>query len=52
MDIEPNYHKPSDEVSTLDMENMAAIIKAIAESSKSIIAGKDSPARVKVEELR
>jgi Iap family predicted aminopeptidase len=52
MDSEPNYHKPSDEVSTLDMENMAAIIKAIAESSKTIIAGKDTPARVKVEELR
>ncbi len=52
MDSEPNYHKPSDEVSTLDMENMAAIIKAIAESSKTIVAGKDTPARVKVEELR
>jgi Zn-dependent M28 family amino/carboxypeptidase len=52
MDSEPNYHKPSDEVSTLDMGNMAAIIKAIAESSKTIIAGKDTPARVKVEELR
>jgi len=49
---EPNYHKPSDEVSTLDMENMAAIIKAIAESSKTIVAGKDTPVRVKVEELR
>ncbi len=52
MDSEPNYHKPSDEVTTLDMENMAAIIKAIAESSKTIVAGKDSPARVKVEELK
>ncbi|MFN2438641.1 MAG: M28 family peptidase, partial [Chitinophagaceae bacterium] len=52
MDNEPNYHKPSDEVSTLDMENMAAIIKAIAQSSKTIVAGKDSPVRVKVEELR
>lgn len=52
MDSEPNYHKPSDEVSTLDMENMTAIIKAIAESSKTIVAGKDTPARVKVEDLR
>jgi Iap family predicted aminopeptidase len=52
MDSEPNYHKPSDEVSTLDIDNMAAIIKAIAESSKTIVAGKDSPSRVKVEDLR
>jgi len=52
MDNEPNYHKPSDEIQTLDMENMAMIIKAIALSSKSIINGTDTPSRVKVEELR
>ena len=51
MEDEPNYHKASDEVSTLDMENMTKIIEAIAESSKSIISGKDTPARVKVESL-
>ena len=52
MDNEPNYHKQSDEISTLDMENMAMIIKAIALSSKTIVAGKDTPARVKMEDLR
>jgi len=52
MDSEPNYHKPSDEVKTLDIENMAAIIKAIALSATSIINGKATPARVKVENLR
>ena len=52
MDSEPNYHKLTDQVETLDMENMAMIIKSIALSAKSIIAGKDAPARVKVEELR
>ena len=52
MDSEPNYHKPSDEVSTLDLENMAQIIKAIAESSKTIISGKETPTRVKEESLR
>jgi hypothetical protein len=46
MDSEPNYHKVSDEVSTLDMENMAAIIEAIAKSAGSIISGKDTPTRV------
>ncbi len=52
MDSEPNYHKVSDHVETLDMDNMAMIIKSIAISAKSIIKGEDSPTRVKVEELR
>ncbi|HKO81721.1 MAG TPA: M20/M25/M40 family metallo-hydrolase [Chitinophagaceae bacterium] len=52
MDNEPNYHKASDEIETLDMENMAMIIKSIALSSKTIVAGKDTPARVKKEDLR
>lgn len=52
MDNEPNYHKPSDEIGTLDMNNMAEIIKAIALSSTSIVGGKDTPSRVKTEELR
>ena len=52
MDSEPNYHKVSDQVETLDMENMAMIIKSIALSAISIINGKDSPTRVKVEDLR
>lgn len=51
MDSEPNYHKVSDEISTLDLNNMAEIIKAIAMSSGTIISGKDSPKRVKPESL-
>jgi Zn-dependent M28 family amino/carboxypeptidase len=51
MDGEPNYHKVSDEVSSLDMNNMAEIIKAIAISSSTIVGGKDTPARVKPESL-
>ncbi len=43
---EPNYHKQSDEIGTLDMNNMAEIIKAIALSSKTIVSGKDTPTRV------
>ncbi|MFN8252238.1 MAG: M20/M25/M40 family metallo-hydrolase [Ferruginibacter sp.] len=43
---EPNYHKQSDEIGTLDMINMAEIIKAIAISSKTIVSGKDTPTRV------
>lgn len=47
MDSEPNYHKVSDEVSTLDLENMTEIIKSIAISSQTIINGEDTPLRVK-----
>ncbi len=43
---EPNYHKVSDEIGTLDMKNMAEIIKAIAISSATIVSGKDTPSRV------
>jgi len=43
---EPNYHKQSDEIGTLDMTNMAEIIKSIAISSKTIISGEDTPTRV------
>ncbi|RYG31344.1 MAG: M20/M25/M40 family metallo-hydrolase, partial [Chitinophagaceae bacterium] len=52
MDDEPNYHKQSDEFETLDMKNMTEIIKAIAISSTSIIAGKDTPSRVDTKALR
>jgi Zn-dependent M28 family amino/carboxypeptidase len=51
MDNEPNYHKVTDEVSTLDLSNMAEIIKAIAISSTSIVNGKEAPTRVKPESL-
>jgi Peptidase family M28 len=49
---EPNYHKQSDEIGTLDMNNMAEIIKAIAISSTSIVAGKETPSRVDTKDLR
>lgn len=52
MDSEPNYHKVSDHVETLDMENMAKIIQSIALSSKTIVAGTESPSRVRKEDLK
>lgn len=52
MDSEPHYHKATDHVETLDMENMAMIVRSIAMSSRSIVAGKDTPVRVKTEDLR
>jgi Zn-dependent M28 family amino/carboxypeptidase len=52
MDSEKFYHTQEDESETLDMNNMAAIIRAIAISSTSIVAGKDTPTRVAPESLR
>ncbi len=46
MDTEKYYHTADDEIETLDMTNMTEIIKAIAISSKGIVAGKETPARV------
>ncbi|MFZ9660552.1 MAG: M28 family metallopeptidase, partial [Chitinophagaceae bacterium] len=46
MDSEKYYHTVNDEVSTLDMENMTEIIKAISVSGTGIISGKQTPKRV------
>ncbi|RYY85794.1 MAG: M20/M25/M40 family metallo-hydrolase [Chitinophagaceae bacterium] len=46
MDVEPHYHKASDEVGTLDLENLAKVTEAIAKSAETIISGKASPSRV------
>ncbi len=50
MDSEKFYHTQEDEIETLNMDNMAAIIRAIALSSKTIISGKDTPSRVAKEQ--
>jgi Zn-dependent M28 family amino/carboxypeptidase len=52
MDAEPNYHKVSDEIGTLDLDNMNSIIKAIALSATSIVNGKDAPTRVNTADLK
>lgn len=46
MDSEKTYHTQEDEIETLDMNNMSEIIKAIAISSRSIVAGQATPQRV------
>jgi hypothetical protein len=52
MDSEKYYHTQGDEIGTLDMNNMARIIKSIALSSTSIVDGKDTPSRVDTSQLR
>lgn len=43
---DPYYHTVNDEVETLDMANITAAIRGIAQSSKSIVEGIDTPTRV------
>jgi Zn-dependent M28 family amino/carboxypeptidase len=52
IDVDKYYHTPEDEIGTIDMQNMARIIKAIALSSTSIVEGKDTPTRVDTTQLR
>lgn len=52
MDSEKYYHTQGDEIGTLDMNNMARIIKSIALSSRTIIAGTDTPSRVDATKMR
>ncbi len=46
IDSDKLYHTVNDEVESLNMQNINEIIKAIAMSAKSIVAGKDAPTRV------
>lgn len=52
MDSEKYYHTQGDEIGTLDMENMARIIRAIAISSRTIVGGTDTPGRVDSSQLK
>lgn len=40
------YHSVDDEVSSLDVKNMTAVIEAIAQSASGIVAGSQTPTRV------
>lgn len=48
MDKDLDYHKVSDEASTLDPYTISETIKAIAIGTKSLINGTDSPSRVMI----
>jgi hypothetical protein len=52
IDKDPYYHQASDEIGTIDLENMTKIIRAIALSSTGIVSGKETPSRVNPTELR
>ena len=46
MDKDPDYHKVTDEVNTLDIFTITETIKAIAIGIESIVDGTDTPSRV------
>ena len=46
IDIDKLYHTVKDEFSSLDVKNITATIKAIALSSRGIVAGTETPTRV------
>lgn len=48
IDNDPDYHRVTDEVSTLDLGNITLAIKAIAMSAESIVAGADTPTRLEI----
>jgi hypothetical protein len=46
IDIDKFYHTVNDEFETLDVKNIVSTIRAIALSSKTMVAGKDTPTRI------
>lgn len=52
MNEDPDYYRPSDEVETLDLENMTELIRAMALAAAPIISGEATPTRVEIEEGR
>lgn len=46
IDLDPDYHQVSDEVSTLDLDHMTNTIAAIAAGALTIVSGMETPTRV------
>lgn len=51
IDIDKDYHQASDEVSTLDIENITNTIKAIAVGSQGIVDGTQTPSRINPDDV-
>jgi hypothetical protein len=49
MDSEKFYHTVNDEVGTLDIDNMTAIVRSIALAARGVVTGRVTPSRVKPE---
>lgn len=49
IDVDPDYHRTSDEVETLDFEHLVNTIRAIARGAEPLVSGQATPTRVEVE---
>ncbi len=52
IDVDQDYHRASDEVSTLDLDHLTNTIRAIARGAGPIIAGSATPTRVDSTQVR
>jgi len=52
IDVDPDYHKLTDEAETLNMTVITQTIQAVAKGTTSIINGKDTPKRVVIKEYK
>jgi hypothetical protein len=52
IDVDPDYHRVTDEVETLDIDNVTATIRAIALAARPIVAGTVTPSRVDPDRLQ
>jgi len=46
IDIDKDYHQPSDEVETLNITVITQTINAVAKGTESVISGKETPSRI------
>lgn len=46
IDVDPYYHKATDEIGTIDLDHMTNTIRALAKAAAGMISGEDTPTRV------
>ncbi len=51
IDVDEDYHQVSDELETIDLDHMTAVIKAIATAAMPIISGEATPTRIDASSL-
>lgn len=52
IDVDPDYHRVSDEVRTLDLDHLTNTIRAIAAGAATIVSGRATPTRVDTTQVR
>lgn len=52
IDVDTDYHQVSDEIETLNIENITRTIQAIAIGTKGIVNGEQTPTRIDTEDVK